>query len=196
MFIRSCMYDALNVFLFLMLPSGWGSSFILARYLQHRAEDGWEREETADGTRIPYEDRGWTPRNLPGRAGTEMVGKGQAVGEGAWGWIEIKRQSGREGERTGWVVMMDWEYEEEEGKLVEVSTLELIPLGWAKKNHHMVTRDTNNVASSSTGSCSQLSNKALIFFSLGIVAPFFFLCVCVFICCRGEEATWVMWSRL
>lgn len=36
-------------------------------------------------------------------------------------------------ERTRWVVMMDWEYREEEGKMVEVSRLELIPLAEQRK---------------------------------------------------------------
>lgn len=33
----------------LLLPLGGGPPLILARHLQHRAEDGREREETADG---------------------------------------------------------------------------------------------------------------------------------------------------
>ena len=164
-----------------LLPLGWGPSFILARHLQHRAEDGGEREETADGTRIPCEDRGWTPRNLPGRAGTETDGKGQAGSEGVWGWGESRvvammggwtGKSGTEGikreSRGGRGKDGGWKYTGADPS-------------WLRGESHGVTRGgSNNVASGGTGSCLGLSNKALIFSCLCTRVLFAsYFCVCL-----------------
>lgn len=96
--IRCCVLMFLRLSL-LWLPLGGGPSLILARHLQHRAEDGGEREETADGLRLPCEDRDWTPRNLPRRAGTQRDGEGwggvKMEGDGRWDWEEGLGGGGR-----------------------------------------------------------------------------------------------------
>ena len=80
------------------LFSGGGPSFILARHLQHRAEDGGEREETGHGPWLPPEDRVRTPRNLPRRAGMEWDGGGRVMG----GWKErIESKEGGGGGESG-----------------------------------------------------------------------------------------------
>lgn len=48
---------------------GGGAPLLLARHLQHRAEDRGQREEAADGTRVPWEDWGRAAGHLQGRAG-------------------------------------------------------------------------------------------------------------------------------
>lgn len=162
--VRCCLSTSEFWLTWLSLPLGGGPSFILACHLQHRAEDGREREKTADGPWIPREHWAWTERHLRGRSGTEVMGNGQSK----WWGCE-------DGERTWtwWVVTMGLSGI---GGLKE-STLPLIPLGWGENYSHMVlTRgDTNNVAWSSPGSCLELSYKALIFFYFLHLSFFSFL---------------------
>lgn len=106
--VRKMWSCSVQFFWLTLFPLGGGPSFILARHLQHRAEDGGEREETADGPRLPCEDRVWTPRNLPWRAGTERNGRGQAE---SWGGVKMERVRERKdkmGDGDGWQEWEEW----------------------------------------------------------------------------------------